>query len=153
MEDQDSVQVAKLLAYPEDTAGGIMTTEFTTIPQGMTAGQALAYLRTSPQALEDETLYNLHVVSPDGKLQGVISLRDLVMADPDVSVDVIADTQPITVELLTPQREVARLVAKYNLIELPVVDDEGILHGIVTVDDAIDAIIPTAWKKRIPRLF
>jgi len=55
--------------------------------------------------------------------------------------------------LLTPQREVARLVAKYNLIELPVVDDEGILHGIVTVDDAIDAIIPTAWKKRIPRLF
>ena len=153
MEDHDSVHVAKLLAYPEDTAGGIMTTEFTTIPQGMSAAQALAYLRTSPQALEDETLYNLHVVGPGGRLQGVISLRDLVMADPDASVDAIAETQPVTVGLMTQQREVARLVAKYDLIELPVVDQDGVLHGIVTVDDAIDAIIPTAWKKRIPRLF
>jgi len=153
METEDSVQVEKLLAYPEDTAGGIMTTEFTTIPQGMTAGQALAYLRTSPQAQEDETLYNVHVVAPNGRLHGVISLRDLVMADPEAAVDAIIEKQPITVGVLTQQREVARLVAKYDLIELPVVDDDGVLHGIVTVDDAIDAIIPTAWKKRIPRMY
>ena len=153
MEEEETSQVIKLLAYPEDTAGGIMTTEFATIRAGLLAGQALEYLRGSPQAQEDEALYYVHIVDDEGRLVGVLALRDLVMADPQTSVDEIMVRQPITVSPLTPQTEVARLVAKYNLLEVPVVNGDGVLHGVVTVDDAIDAIIPTAWKKRLPRFY
>lgn len=153
MEEEETSQVIKLLAYPEDTAGGIMTTEFSTIPSGLQAAQALAYLRQSPEAREDEALYYVHVVDEERRLVGVLGLRDLVMADPDTPVDAIMERQPIVVEPLTPQTEVARLVAKYNLLEVPVVDANGVLDGVVTVDDAIDAIIPTAWKKRLPRFY
>ena len=153
MEEEETSQVIKLLAYPEDTAGGIMTTEFTTIPSGLRAAEALAHLRQSPEAREDEALYYVHVVDEERRLVGVLGLRNLVLADPDTRVEAIMERQPIVVEPLTPQTEVARLVAKYNLLEVPVVDAEGIVEGVVTVDDAIDAIIPTAWKKRLPRFF
>ncbi len=153
MEDPESVDMVRLLAFPEDTAGGIMTSEFTTLPMGFTAGQALDYLRQSTLAQEDETLYYVHVVDAENKLRGMVSLRDLVMADPDEAVDEIMDTELITVGPLEEQEQVARLVARYNLLEIPVVDEEGVIQGIVTVDDAIDAAIPTAWKKRIPRFY
>jgi len=153
MEDEETSQVIKLLAYPEDTAGGIMTTEFSTIPAGLRVGEALEYLRRSSEAREDEALYYVHIVDEQRRLVGVLALRDLVMADPQVQVDSIMQYQPITVSPLTRQTEVARLVAKYNLLEVPVVNGDGVLQGVVTVDDAIDAIIPTAWKKRLPRFF
>ncbi|MGI6368797.1 MAG: magnesium transporter [Anaerolineae bacterium] len=153
MEDPDSVDMVRLLAFPEDSAGGIMTTEFTTLPMGYSAGEALAYLRHSALAQEDETLYYVHVIDPESVLRGMVSLRDLVMADPDESVDNIMVTDVITVGPLTEQEQVARLVARYNLLEVPVVNEEGVMQGIVTVDDAIDAVIPTAWKKRLPRFF
>jgi len=153
MEDDDAKEVRTLLGYPETSSGGIMTTEFATIRAGLLAGQALEYLRGSPQAQEDEALYYVHIVDDEGRLVGVLALRDLVMADPQTSVDEIMVRQPITVSPLTPQTEVARLVAKYNLLEVPVVNGDGVLHGVVTVDDAIDAIIPTAWKKRLPRFY
>ncbi len=153
MEHPESVEMVKLLAFPEDSAGGIMTTEYTTLPMGFRVREALEYLRHSPQAQEDEILYYLHVVDDENHLKGVIALRDLVMADPDALVDEIMEQNIITVEPLTPQEEVARIVARYNLLEVPVVDAEGVLQGIVTVDDAIDAVIPTAWKKRLPRFY
>ena len=153
MADEDSTEMEKLLAYPEDTAGGIMTTEYTTIPLGFTALQALDFLRKSTNAQEDETMYYVHAVDEAGKLRGTLPLRDLVMSKPDALVDAVFDRDPVTVEPLTPQREVARIMVKYNLLEVPVVDNEGVLQGIVTVDDAIDAVIPTAWKKRLPRFF
>jgi magnesium transporter len=153
MEDPDSVDMVRLLSFPEDTAGGIMTTEFTTLPLGYTASDALHYLRHSSLAQEDETLYYVHVVDGENKLRGMLALRDLVMADPDEIVDSIMDTDPITVTPLTEQEEVARIVARYNVLEVPVVNEEGVMQGIVTVDDAIDAVIPTAWKKRLPRFY
>ncbi|MFO7698713.1 MAG: CBS domain-containing protein, partial [Anaerolineae bacterium] len=153
MEDPDSVDMVRLLAFPEDSAGGIMTSEFTTLPLGYTAGEALAYLRHSNLAQEDETLYYVHVIDDESRLKGILSLRDLVMADPDESVDGIMETDPITVSPLVEQEEVARIVARYNLLEVPVVNEEGVMQGIVTVDDAIDAVIPTAWKKRLPRFY
>jgi Mg/Co/Ni transporter MgtE len=153
MADEDSTQMEKLLAYPEDTAGGIMTTEFATIPVGLKASQALDYLRKSPKAQDDETMYYVHLVDEAGRLRGTLQLRDLVMSNPDALVDAIVDRTPVTVEPLTPQREVARVVVKYNLLEVAVVDAEGALQGVVTVDDAVDAVIPTAWKKRFPRFY
>jgi magnesium transporter len=153
MEHEDRIEVARLLTYPEDTAGGIMTTEFATIPRGLTVGEALAYLRQSQAAHEDEALYYVYVVEAANKLQGVVTVRDLVLASPDVPLDSIMQADIITVDPMIPQREVARIVAKYNLLSVPVVDAEKVMQGIVTVDDAIDAIIPTAWKKRLPRIF
>jgi len=153
MEDEEASDVQKLLAYPEDSAGGIMTTEYATIPLGLTVGEALDYLRKSPAAEEDEALYYVYVVDEAQKLHGVVTLRDLVLSKPDAKVQDIMDTDLITVEPLTPQTEVARLVARYNLLAVPVVDKDNVPHGIVTVDDAIDAIIPTAWKKRLPHFF
>jgi len=153
MEAEEATDVRKLLAYPEDTAGGIMTTEFATIPMGLTVSEALDYLRQSQAAYEDEALYYVYIVDEMQKLRGVIALRELVLATPHIAVQEIMEDHPIAVDPLTPQNEVARIVAKYNLLAVPVVDADNVLHGIVTVDDAIDAIIPTAWKKRLPRFF
>jgi CBS domain-containing protein/sporulation protein YlmC with PRC-barrel domain len=153
MEQEDRVEVKKLLTYPEDTAGGIMTTEFATIPMGLSVGEALKYLRQSEAAHEDESLYYVYAVSEASELRGVVTVRDLVLAAPEAPTEGIMQSDVITVEPLVPQREVARIVAKYNLLAVPVVDAQGVLQGIVTVDDAVDAILPTAWKKRLPRIF
>jgi len=153
MEHEDATDVQKLLAYPETTAGGIMTTEFVTVPIHLTVKESIDFLRKSAAAEEDEDIYYVYVVDETQKLQGVIALRDLVLGRPDAAVRDIMDSDVISVDPLTPQREVARAVAKYNLLAVPVVDKDNVLHGIVTVDDAIDAIIPTAWKKRLPHFW
>lgn len=153
MEEEDAQDVRVLLTYPEDSAGGIMNTEFAAVPAGMCAGEALDYLRRSEQAREDEAMYYVYAVDQEGRLIGVISLRDLVMAPLESALDDQIDREMISVAARTPQKEVAYLVAKYDLLAVPVVDESGVLLGIVTVDDAIDAVLPTAWKKRIPRFF
>lgn len=154
MEDDDAEEVSSLLAYPEDAAGGIMTTEFARVPAGLSAAEAIDHLRRSEDAQEDETMHYVYVLDDANHLQHVIRLRDLVMAPPDRQVTDIADLSdaPVTVNPLTPQQDVAYLVAKYNLLAVPVIDAETQqMLGVVTVDDAIDAVLPTAWKKRLPR--
>lgn len=154
MEDEEAAEVQSLLAYPEDSAGGIMTTEFTRAPRGLSAGELIAYLRASEDAQDDEVMYYIYLTDAVGCLCGVISLRDLVMAPPDADITPWIESDPITVLPLTPQEDVAYLVAKYDLLAVPVVAEEnGELLGIVTVDDAVDTVLPTAWKKRLPRLF
>lgn len=153
MEEDEAADVRRLLAYPEDSAGGIMTTEFVTVPEGLTAEQALDYLRHSQAAQEDEALYYVYLTDASGHLKGGLSLRELVVCPPDTSLRDVAETDLVKVDPHTSQDEVAHLIAKYNLLAVPVVDQEGLLHGIVTVDDAIDAVIPTAWKKRLPRFY
>ena len=154
MEDEDAEDVRSLLAYPEDSAGGIMTTEFAHAPCELTVGETLAYLRQSEDARDDEVMYYVYLLDEADVLHGVVSLRDLVMAAPDASTDALIETDPVTVTPLSSQHDAAYLVAKYNLLALPVVEEEsGIMLGIVTVDDALDAVLPTAWKKRLPRFF
>jgi CBS domain-containing protein/sporulation protein YlmC with PRC-barrel domain len=153
MEDEDATDVEKLLTYPENTAGGIMTTEYVTIPDGLTVGQAVEHLRQSSAAQDDEALYYVYVLDAAQKLKGVVRLRELVLAPPDAPVRDIMDSNMVTVDPQRPQNEVGGLVAKYNLLAIPVVDQDNVMHGIVTVDDAIDALIPAVWKKRLPRFF
>lgn len=153
MEDEDAEEVRHLLGYPEDSAGGIMTTEFATVPAGLCIGEALEHLRRSKEAQDDEAMYSVYVVDDEHRLCGVISLRDLVMSPATLPMEECMDREPVTVGPLTLQTEVAYLAAKYNLLSVPVVGENGILLGMVTVDDALDAVLPTAWKKRIPRLF
>ena len=154
MEQDEALEVRSLLTYPEDTAGGIMTTEFAYVPEELTVGEALVFLRQSEDAQDDEVMYYVHILDHNGQLKGIVTLRDLVMADPNSDLRQWVEAEEIIVEPLTPQKEVAYMIAKYDLRSIPVIDPENqAMLGIVTVDDAIDIVLPTAWKKRLPRLY
>jgi magnesium transporter len=151
MDVDEAEDVRKLLAYPEDSAGGIMTTEFIAIPPDLNAGQAITYLRAN--ADEAETIFYIYVVDSEDHLVGVFSLQDLVLAAPETPVDEFMHHRLVSVNVRDSQSEVAQAISKYNLLAIPVVDGERRLQGIVTADDALDKIIPTAWKKRLPRMY
>ena len=152
MEDEDEEDVRRLLAYPEDSSGGIMTTEYAWVPGDYTVAEALDYLRSSEDAIEDEFMYYVYILDKDERLKGVVSLRDLVTSPLDKSLSNWFDEDAIKVNPLTPQEECAYLVAKYDLLAIPVVEPEtDVMLGIVTVDDALDTVLPTAWKKKLPR--
>ena len=151
MQKDDVEEVQELLGYPEDSAGGVMTTEFIALDERLTAAQAIDRLRElEPDA---ETIYYVYVTDDDGRLVGVLSLRDLIVARPDSPISEVMIREPVAVGVMAHQDDVAELVAHYNLLAVPVVDDDQRIVGIVTVDDAIDTVIPTAWKKRLPRAF
>jgi CBS domain-containing protein/sporulation protein YlmC with PRC-barrel domain len=151
MEDEEAEDVRKLLTYPEDTAGGIMNTEYFIVPSDFSASQVLEKLRqTAPEA---ETIYYIYVADQDEHLLGVFSLRQLVLAQPDAQVLDFMEKRVVTVDLNDSQDDCAQVISKYNLLAVPVVDDQKHIHGIVTADDALDKIIPTAWKKRLPRFY
>ncbi len=151
MEEDEAADVRKLLTYPEDSAGGIMNTEFVAVVPDLTAGEAISVIReTAPEA---ETIYYVYVTDHEGQLQGVFSLRDLVLARPEMPVSEFMHHRIVSVNLVESQSEVAQVVSKYNLLAVPVVDDQNRLQGIVTADDALDKVIPTAWKKRLPHWY
>lgn len=151
MDKDEAKELRSLLKHPENSAGGIMTTEYITTTADLTAKQAIESLRK--QAEEVEEIYYLYVVDSQMRLVGVLSLKQLIMANLNQKIENIMTKDPINVRLKTEQEEVARLVAKYNVLALPVVDKHNHLRGIVTVDDAIDVVIPTAWKRRFPKVF
>jgi magnesium transporter len=133
--------VEQLLAYPPMSAGGIMTTEFVSIPATWTVAQALQHISAVGGARE--TVYALYVLDPGTqRLLRAISLRQLILSDRTSSVLEVGPPQkPITVSASTDREDVARLISKYDLLAVPVVDDAGRVLGIVTVDDVIDAIV------------
>ena len=151
MEKEDADDVRKLLAYPEESAGGIMTTEYASIRPNLTATEAIQVLRG--MADEVETMFYVYVVDEEEHLVGTFSLNNLIFAPPAQLVSEFMTNRIITVNLTDDQETVAQTVAKYDLLAIPVVDDQNRLHGIVTADDALDKIIPTAWKKRLPRFY
>ena len=151
MEPDESDDIRALLEYPEDSAGGIMTNEFIEAHADLTVRQAIEEIRTA--AADVESIYYVYVIEQDGTLVGVISLRELLLARPEERLSAFMHADPITVNVRDDQRDAAKKIAKYNLLALPVVDEERKLKGIVTVDDAIDIVLPTAWKKRVPKMF
>ncbi len=151
MEDEDANEVRKLLTYNESTAGGIMTTEFVSVKENLTAEETIKFLRDT--ADEAEQIFYVYVTDDDSHLIGVFSLSDLVLAKPKSRLSEIMHRRVASVRLDDSQDIVAQMISKYNLLAIPVVDDERTLHGIVTADDALDKIIPTAWKKRLPRMY
>jgi magnesium transporter len=129
-----------LLQYPIHTAGGIMTTEFVRLDPKMTVGEALKHIRLV--AREKESIYACYVMEPGtGHLLGAVSLRDLVMADLEKPVTEVMRRNPITVNALDDQEAVAKKIAKYNLLAVPVLEKDGSLVGFVTVDDVIDVLV------------
>ena len=151
MDPEEARDVESLLKYPEDTAGGIMTTEFAAVKEGLTARQTLNALRK--MAGEVESIYYIYVLSNFNSLVGVMSLRELLLAEPEQKITEFMHRDIISVDVMEEEHDVAKKIAKYNLLAVPVVKDENKIQGVVTVDDAIDIVLPTAWKKHVPRMF
>ncbi len=151
MEKDEAEEVQELMTYAEDTAGGIMTTEYVAVPANLTAAQAIDRLRElEPNA---ETIYYVYVTDDDNRLVGVLSLRDLIVAKPDRAISTFMYDEPVVVRTDASQEDVTEVVARYNLLAVPVVDSEGRLEGIVTVDDAIDTLLPQPSRRRLPHIF
>jgi CBS domain-containing protein/sporulation protein YlmC with PRC-barrel domain len=151
MEPEEASDVRELLAYNEETAGGLMTTDFITVAPDQAAGEVIDMLRRlAPPA---DQIYYLYVTDADGILLGTITLRGLIVADPAVPVRDFLRPDPISVGVGTDAEEVGRAIARYNLLALPVVDDDGRLQGIVTVDDALERALGEGWRKRLPEIF
>jgi magnesium transporter len=153
MEDEEQADVAELLPYEDDTAGGLMTTEFVTLPRELTVGEALARLREMAET--PNMIYYLYVVEAEGswQLRGVIALRSLILSDPSAPLADVMRTEFQTANPDEPAKEVAQRIAEYNLLALPVVDEAGDILGIITVDDAMEILLPKDWRQRLPRLF
>jgi len=151
MGKDDAEDMRELLSYPEHSAGGIMTTDYAWARLDDTAVEATERLREQEE--DAETVYYIYVVDRSEHLRGVFSLRELVMTTPDRKVRDFMTENPVSVRLEASEDEITAVIAKYNLLALPVVDAEGELHGIITIDDAIDLVLPLAWKKRLPRIF
>ncbi|HET6671403.1 MAG TPA: CBS domain-containing protein [Pyrinomonadaceae bacterium] len=153
MEGEEQADVAELLPYEDDTAGGLMTTEFVTLPRELTVGAALARLREMAET--PNMIYYLYVVEAEDSWQliGVIALRSLILADPAAPLAEVMRTEFQSAHPNEPAKDVARRIAEYNLLALPVVDPAGDILGIITVDDAMELLLPKNWRQRLPRLF
>ncbi|ANU17629.1 magnesium transporter [Planococcus maritimus] len=137
--DKDSAQQIKdLLHYEEYTAGSIMTTEFVAIPKNSTVRSAMNILRNA--APNAETIYYVFVIDEDRKLSGIVTLRDLIVADEDTLIGSIMNDRVVSVQVSEDQEEVARMIKDYDFLALPVVDFQDHLLGIITVDDIIDVL-------------
>ncbi len=135
---------AQLLGYESETAGRLMTTEFVDLKEFHSAAQALAIVRR--RARDTETIYSLYVTDGSRHLTGILSLRDLVTADPEARIGDVMTRDVVSVGTDTDQEEVARAIQRYDFLAVPVVDREQRLVGIVTVDDVIDVIEQEATR-------
>jgi Mn2+/Fe2+ NRAMP family transporter len=140
MDAETADDLRELVAYDEDTAGGLMTTDYVWIYPHRTVAATIAKIREI--APETEFIYYLYVTDPSEKLLGVLSLRTLLLSAPDAIIHTVMDSDIVSVHPDARSTDVASTIARYDLLACPVVDDDGKMLGIVTVDDAIDAIIP-----------
>lgn len=135
---QEARVIRELLGYEKHTAGGRMTPDFIAVQGHLTREECIAVLRE--KAPSAETIYYVYVLDDEGRLKGVLSLRDLLIAEPGTRLDEMMMTDVISVNVDDDQEMVADLISKYNLLALPVTDDGNVLKGIVTVDDMIDVL-------------
>ncbi len=138
LEDETAAEVLELLAYPPDSAGGLMTTEVASLPVGMTAGEAIEAIRRLHEELED--LSYVYITDDLGRLVGVLSFRDLVFNRPGAGLDEVMVPNPVAVAPDTDREEVAEVIQRYHLFGLPVVDQAGLLLGMVNTDAVLEAV-------------
>lgn len=137
MNTEDSEEVGKLLDFPEDSAGGIMTPSYFALGESATAEDTIKAIQSAEDA---ETVFYVYVLDEEGRLVGVVSLRRLLTSPPQSALSKIMDSDVIRVDASTDQEHVAALVAKYDLLAIPVIDSNGKMAGIITVDDVIDVL-------------
>ena len=153
MEDKQAAAVRLLLSYPEDSAGGMITTDFVIALEHETSLEAIEYVRQ--QIDKPDLVYYVYVVdTPDNQhLQGVVSLRDLLLAGADQRLSDYMQPGPRTVHPEESAAEAARVMTEYNLLAMPVIDGSGRMLGLVTADYALDVLLPKSLKRHVPRIF
>lgn len=140
MESEEAQDVRELMQYEDDTAGALMTTEYIGFAATLTAEAAINQLRELAPAAE--TIYYLYVVDDSEHLLGVLSLRELIIAHPKAKLHEVMRAKTVTVEPDDSHQKVADMMNKYGLLAVPVVDGEGVIQGIITVDDVLDILLP-----------
>jgi magnesium transporter len=156
MQPEESEDVQELLTYEEDSAGGIMTTDYIVVNVTKSVAEALEAIRASIIEQDVRSAYVYCVadeLQDESKLLGVVSLWDLLVAPPTQPLQEIMETDFITVQPDTDPRTVAEIMAKYNLLAVPVVNGEGMLEGVVTVDDALDVLLPNERRRKPTRMY
>lgn len=138
-DSEDREIINRILKYPKDSAGTVMTTEYVRFTGDMTVGDALIHIRRV--AIDKETIYTCYVTGRDKRLLGIVTAKDLLISDPDTLLSEIMDENVIAVHTHDDKEEVAMKLDKYGFLAIPVVDSESRLVGIVTVDDALEVII------------
>jgi len=135
---EEPSDVASLMTYPPDTAGGIMTAPPPSLRRFWTVAESLQFVKK--HYVEEEDFFYLYVLDRHGRLIGLVSLKALILAEPEQTIEEIMDRKVISVRVDADQEEVAQLLQRYDLVSLPVVDDEERLVGVVTIDDVVDVI-------------
>jgi magnesium transporter len=146
IEEEEADDIEDLLAYDDETAGGLMTTDYVAVQSHKTAQEVIDYLREL--APPDDTIYYLLVVDETEKLVGVLSLRQLIIAPPGQKVNEFMNREVARINVEASAEEVAQVITKYDLLALPVVDAEEKLLGVVTFDDALEVMVTDDMKKR-----
>jgi magnesium transporter len=140
MEPTEAGEVRELLAYQDQTAGRQMTRDVVKLRRQWTAAEAISYLRSIEDAEEPETLHYLYVVDRDNRLIGVVPVKALLLAKPSATIEALMNPAVVSVRVTADQEELAEVVSKYDFVAIPVVDAEGKLLGVVTVDDVLDIV-------------
>ena len=130
--------INQYLKYPEDSAGSLMTNEYVYFRSGFTVAKAFEIIRE--HGVDKETIYTCYVTSLRKELLGVVTVREMLLAAPDTIIDSLMDTNPIHVHTHDDQEEIAKMFSRYDMLAMPVVDSEGRIVGIITIDDAVDVI-------------
>lgn len=156
MTPEESEDVQELLEYGEDTAGGLMTTDFVVINATKSAGDALEAVRSNIREHDVRVAYVYCIADEaqeDYTLLGVVSLWDLLIADANQPLRDLMETDLVTVQPDTDPRTVAEIMAKYNLLAVPVVNQERVIEGVVMVDDALDVLLPDERRRKPTRMY
>ncbi|HNY35147.1 MAG TPA: CBS domain-containing protein, partial [Methanothrix soehngenii] len=148
MNEVEAEEVRELMAYSNSSAGSLMTTDYVAVPSRCTVSNIFSILRRSGR--EVDMIYYIYVQSDSGQLLGVMSLRDLLLAEPDDIASTVMKKEVLSVLPTSTIEEVTNLLSKYDFLCVPVADEEGRILGIVTFDDALDEIIPEDLRKRMP---
>ncbi|HDK17163.1 MAG TPA: magnesium transporter, partial [Nitrospirae bacterium] len=150
IEKGEAQDIQELLSHEEDTAGGLMTNEFIAYDPDLKAIDAIEKFKIDAHNVE--TVYYIYIVDEDEKLLGVTSLKDVLLSAPDEPLSEIMETKLKTVTPDTDQYDVAEIISKYNLLAIPVIDDDGVLLGMVTIDDIMDILLPPLSKRKRRRV-
>ena len=145
MRSNAAAEIREILDYHPESAGAIMDTSFISIPENYTVQQTIHFLRK--MAPPSDKIYHLYVVDKKNHLIGVLSIRGLIIAPPKEKVSNLINKEVIHVKTDTPEEDIAKTIARYDLFVLPVVDEENVLRGVVTADDVLTEIMPEEWKR------
>lgn len=146
MDNKRSQTLSNLLEHRSDSAGGLMTTEMTLLPETITVTEAIERLKAVTR--KTETIYYAYIVDESQHLLGMVTLRTLLLADPLQPLSQVMTTKPVHVHVNASAKEVAYVLDKYNFLAVPVVDDDRVIQGIITIDDVLSLVISATWGEK-----